>query len=118
MRDSKFEKKREKKKRKINSRLRGSFDRPCVTIFKSNTSIYCNLIDRKNNNVLASVSSRSLFKDSKNCNIEKATETGKKMGEKIKELKFDSIIFNRNGYLYHGKVKALADGIRNCGIKF
>ena len=118
MKDKVFEKKRERKKRRFISKFNMSFDRPFVTVFKSNSSIYCDLVDRKRNMVLVSVSSRSLFKDSKSCNIEKATETGRKMGEKIKELKFDSIIFDRNGYLYHGRVKALADGIRDCGIKF
>lgn len=108
----------EKKKRRIKSRLKASLDKPLVTVFKSNSAISCILFDKINNKVLKSVSSRDLYKDSKNCNKEKANETGKKMGIEIKKLKYNSIVFNRNGYLYHGKVKALAEGIRECEIKF
>lgn len=71
----------------------------------------------KNNKIIKSVSSRILYKDSYNCNIEKAKNTGIKMGEAIKELGVTNVVFNRNGYLYHGKIKALADGIRSVGIK-
>lgn len=109
---------RERIKKKINARLRNSFDIPCVTVFRSNTCIYCSLIDRKNNKIIAQTSSKKLFPDSKNCNIDKSTKTGEEFGNMIKKLNIDKIIFNRNGFLYHGKVKALADGIRATGIKF
>lgn len=108
---------REKRKKKINYKLRNSFDRYFVCVFKSNTAIYCFLKDMKNNKVIKSVSSRNLYKDSYNCNVEKSRNTGIKMGEIINELGIKEVVFNRNGYLYHGKVKALADGIRSVGIK-
>lgn len=109
---------RERKKKRINAKLSLSNNIPCLTVFRSNTAVYCYLIDRMNNNVLAYISSRNIFKDSRNCNIAKATETGKKMGKKIKDLNIESIVFNRNGFLYHGKIKALAEGVRSFGIKF
>lgn len=109
---------REKKKKKIISRLKGSFDRPFVTVFKSNTAIYCSLIDMKNNKVLTSASSRELNKDRKNYNVDMAYKTGEILGEKIKALNVTHVVFNRNGYLYHGRVKYLADGIRSKGIVF
>ena len=108
---------REKRKKKINYKLRNSFDRYFVCVFKSNTAIYCFLKDMKNNKVIKSVSSRNLYKDSYNCNVEKSRNTGIKMGEIINELGIKEVVFNRNGYLYHGKVKAFADGIRSVGIK-
>ena len=108
---------REKRKKKINYKLRNSFDRYFVCVFKSNTAIYCFLKDMKNNKVIKSVSSRNLYKDSYNGNVEKSRNTGIKMGEIINELGIKEVVFNRNGYLYHGKVKALADGIRSVGIK-
>jgi len=108
---------REKVKKKINYKLRNSFDRYFVYVFKSNTAIYCTLKDMKNNKVIKSISSRNLYKDSYNCNVEKSKNTGVKMGEIINGLGIKEVVFNRNGYLYHGKVKALADGIRSVGIK-
>jgi large subunit ribosomal protein L18 len=108
---------REKIKKRINSRIKDSGAQYCVTVFKSNTAIYCSIIDIVNNKVLTSISSRTLYKDSKNCNKEKAKNTGIKVGEKLKELKLNNVVFNRNGYLYHGKVESLVDGIRSVGIK-
>ena len=108
---------RERIKKRVFSRIKDSGAKYCITVFKSNTAIYCSIVDINNNKVLTSISSRSLYKDSKNCNKEKAKNTGIKVGEKIKELKLDSIVFNRNGYLYHGKIESLADGIRSVGVK-
>jgi len=108
---------REKKKKKIFSKLIHS-DKPQVTVFRSNTCIYCSLINVKDNRKLASTSSREIEEDCKNCNTEKAYRTGELLGEKIKALNIKEVIFNRNGYLYHGKIKSLADGIRSKGIVF
>ena len=108
---------RERTKKRINARIRNSGANYCVTVFKSNTAIYCSIVDLVNNKVLTSISSRDLYKNSKNCNKEKAEKTGIKVGEKIKEMKINNIVFNRNGYLYHGKIESLVEGIRSVGVK-
>lgn len=108
-------------KRKLRSRknLRISGDRPRLTIFRSNKYIYAQVIDMSNN-VLVSFSSLSneLGKDKLTNNIASATVVGQKIGEKLKALKITKVVFDRNGYLYHGKVKALADACRAAGIEF
>lgn len=107
-----------KKNKSIKRSLKGTTERPRLNVFKSNTSIYCQLIDDEKNKILTSFSSRELNKDKKNCNIETAKKTGEGMGQKILDLNIKKISFYRNGYLYHGKISAVAEGIRAKGIIF
>lgn len=108
-------------KRKLRSRknLRLASDRPRMTVFRSNRYLYVQVIDT-NNKVLASFSSLSqeLGKEKLGNNIECATLIGTQIGEKLKALKITKVAFDRNGYLYHGKIKALADACRAVGIEF
>ncbi|MGL4394433.1 MAG: 50S ribosomal protein L18 [Brevinema sp.] len=108
-------------KRKLRSKkhLRVSADRPRMTVFRSKKYLYVQVIDM-NNNTLASFSSLSneLGKEKLGNNIAAATIIGTKIGEKLKALKITKVVFDRNGYLYHGKVKALADACRATGIEF
>ena len=99
--------------------IRVSTDRPRLTIFRSKKYLYAQVIDL-NNNVLASFSSISneLGKEKLGNNIDAATKIGTTIGEKLKALKITKVVFDRNGYLYHGKVKALADACRAAGIEF
>ncbi|MGL5254960.1 MAG: 50S ribosomal protein L18 [Brevinema sp.] len=107
--------------RKLRSRkhLKVAADRPRMTVFRSNRYLYVQVLDI-NNNVLASFSSLSkeLGKDKLGNNIECATIIGTQIGEKLKALKIQKVVFDRNGYLFHGKIKALADACRAVGIEF
>lgn len=101
----------------IRQKIKGTAERPRLTVFKSNTAIYAQLIDDQNGQTLAAASSLD-FGKVKNINIENSKEVGKKLAEKAKESGIKTVVFDRNGYVYHGKVKALADGAREGGLKF
>ncbi|MCC5928451.1 MAG: 50S ribosomal protein L18 [Cyclobacteriaceae bacterium] len=101
----------------IRSKISGSAEKPRLSIYRSNTAIYAQLIDDINGHTLASASSTEIAK-SENVNVSKAKEVGKILAEKAKSNGIESIVFDRSGYLYHGKVKALADGAREGGLKF
>jgi len=109
------------KKRKLRSKkhLRISADRPRMTVFRSQKYLYVQVINNTNK-VLASFSSISKEFEGKklNNNIEAAKIIGTKIGEKLNSLNIKKVSFDRNGYLYHGKVKALADACRATGIEF
>lgn len=103
-------------KRGIRRRLQGTPERPRLTVFKSNKGIYAQIIDDTKGHTLLSASSREL--GTEGVNIEVSKNVGMKLAEKAKADGIDSIVFDRNGYLYHGKVKALAEGAREGGLKF
>ncbi len=104
-------------KRGIRRKINGTNERPRLSVYKSNTSIYVQLIDDLAGNTLAQASSRELG-DYNNATIEVSKNVGKKLAERASESGITSVIFDRNGYVYHGKVKALADGAREGGLKF
>jgi large subunit ribosomal protein L18 len=101
----------------IRRKISGTAEMPRLSVFKSNSSIYVQLIDDINGTTIASASSRELGA-SENTNLEKSREVGKKLAEKALANGIKKIVFDRGGYLYHGKVKALADGAREGGLKF
>ena len=98
-------------------RILGTVSKPRVIVHKSNTAVYCSLRNDYANKVLATMSSRNIDKK-KNCNKEKAKKLGELLGDVIKKLNIKKIVFDRGNYLYHGKIKALAEGIREKGIVF
>lgn len=104
---------------RIRKRVSGTAAKPRMSVFRSNREIYVQLIDDENHQTLAAASSRE--KDIAAQKKNKA-ETGKLVGEAIArkgvELGIKEAIFDRNGYLYHGRVKALAEGAREGGLKF
>ncbi len=104
-------------KRGIRKKVSGTPERPRLSVYKSNTAIYGQLIDDKNGQTLTSASSRE-FGAEKNINIEKAREVGKKLAEKAIANGITNVVFDRNGFIYHGKVKAFAEGAREGGLKF
>ncbi|KYG75282.1 50S ribosomal protein L18 [Roseivirga spongicola] len=104
-------------KRGIRKKISGSAVRPRISVFKSNTRIYAQIIDDEQGHTLVSASSAELGAK-KNTNIEVAKEVGKKLAEKAAANGISEVVFDRNGYIYHGKVKALADGAREGGLKF
>lgn len=108
------DKRRLKIKKRIRKKISGTAERPRMSVFRSNKTVYVQLIDDVNGHTLASAYSGEL--DSKSANKEIAFELGKKVAEKARNKGIDSVIFDRNGYLYHGKVKAVADGAREGGL--
>ena len=112
------DRKRFKRKVHIRKRISGIPARPRMSVFKSNRSLYVQVIDDSVGNTLASAS--TLEKDLKDIkrDIEGAGKLGEIMGKRLLEKNITSVVFDRNGYLYHGIVKAIADGARKAGIQF
>ena len=110
---------RAKIKRKIRGRLSGTTERPRLTVFRSNSDIYVQLIDDLKGHTLVSASSKD---ETVSGNKVNKTEQGKLVGKLVagraKEAGISSVVFDRNGYLYHGRVKAVAEGAREEGLTF
>ena len=106
-------------RRRLRTKIAGSADRPRLSVFRSNKQIYAQLIDDEQGVTLASCSSR--LKDLTSQPLSK-TEQSRMVGQRLAELAKDkgiqSVIFDRGGYKYHGRVKALAEGAREGGLKF
>jgi large subunit ribosomal protein L18 len=103
-------------KKRIRSRIFGTAQKPRLSVFRSNKDIYAQIIDDVKGSTLASASSKSLT--DKITKSDKAVLVGKLIAEKAREAGVETVIFDRNGYLYHGRVKCLADGAREGGLKF
>ncbi len=110
------------RRQRIQYRIRkivsGVATRPRLSVFRSNKEIYAQLIDDVNGATLAAVSSRDKGVDSKGTNVEVAAIVGKLIAEKALAAGIDTITFDRGGYLYHGRIKSLAEGARAAGLKF
>ena len=107
-------------KHRIRKHVTGSTERPRLSVFRSNKQIYVQLIDDIQNKTLVAVSSLAKeITDKKDVNkIEQAKLVGKLAAEKSKDAGITEVVFDRNGYLYHGRIKALADAAREAGLKF
>jgi len=101
----------------IRKKLAGTSQSPRLSVFRSNTGIYAQIIDDSKGTTLASASSRELGEKTR-LNIENSKAVGKKVAEKALASGISTIVFDRNGYLYHGNIKALAEGAREGGLKF
>ena len=113
--DQKIER-RLKIKQRIRTKVSGTAERPRLTVFRSNSQIYAQVIDDTKGTTLASASSLAV-KD-KMTKTEKAAVVGKAIAEAAKKAGIETVVFDRNGYLYHGRVKQLADAAREGGLKF
>ena len=98
----------------IRKKVSGTSERPRLAIFRSNKDIYAQVIDDVNGNTLASASS----KEAKGTKTEQATVVGKLIADNAKKAGVETVVFDRGGFLYHGRVKALADSAREAGLKF
>jgi len=105
-------------KMRVRKIVQGTADRPRMSVFRSNKQIYVQLIDDMVGNTLLAVSSTDKENDEKMNKIEQAKKVGKRIAEKAKEAGIENVVFDRNGYLYHGRVKALAEAAREEGLKF
>jgi large subunit ribosomal protein L18 len=106
-------------KLRIRKIIKGTSERPRLTVFRSNKEIYAQVINDLAGHTLVSASSRDKGIDDKKGNKTlKAKLVGQLIAERAKEAGIDNVVFDRNGYLYHGRVKALADAARESGLKF
>ena len=108
---------RERRHRRVRGKIRGTAERPRLAVFRSNKGIFAQLVDDDAARTLAAASWLELgsFKGSK---TEQAAEVGKRLAASAKKAGVETVVFDRGGYLYHGRVKALADGAREGGLKF
>ena len=109
---------RAKIKRRIRKRVSGTSKVPRLSVFRSNKQIYAQLIDDTNGVTLASASSFKNKEVESKSKSEQAAVIGKEVAEKALKAGIESVVFDRNGYLYHGRVKSLADSAREGGLKF
>ena len=106
-----------RRKRRLRAKISGSPERPRLSVFRSAKHIYVQVIDDTTGSTLVSGSS---FEKGKHtvANMDSCTQIGKTIGQRCLENNINEIVFDKNGNLYHGRVKALADGVREAGVKF
>lgn len=109
---------RRKIRYRIRKKVKGTAARPRLSVFRSNKEIYCQLIDDVNGKTLAAASSTQKGVADSGTKIEQAFAVGKAIAEVAKSASIEQVVFDRGGNLYHGRVKALADGAREGGLKF
>jgi large subunit ribosomal protein L18 len=105
-------------KRRVRGKISGSSELPRLSVYKSNKEIYAQLINDKDGKTLASASSREKGVDANGTKSEISAAVGKAIAAKALAAGIETIVFDRNGFVYHGRVKALADGAREGGLKF
>lgn len=106
---------RNKIKTRIRGKVSGTSERPRMSVFRSNKAIYVQLIDDLKGSTLAAASSKGIADGTK---VEIAAKVGEAIAKKALEQGIQEVVFDRNGYLYHGRVKSLADAARKGGLKF
>lgn len=106
---------RNKIKARIRGRISGTAARPRMTVFRSNKQIYVQLVDDLAGKTLVAASSKGIETGTK---TEIAAQVGEKVAQKALEAGINTVVFDRNGYLFHGRVKSLADAARKAGLKF
>lgn len=99
---------------RVRKKITGTMERPRLSVFRSNKSIYCQIIDDLSGHTLASANS----KGTTGTNVEQAMEVGKMIAERAQAAGITNVVFDRSGYLYHGRIKSLADGAREGGLQF
>lgn len=109
---------RERIKKGIRKRLAGSPERPRLSVYRSNKGIYAQVIDDVAGVTLVSASSLSKDFSASGNKVEQSKAVGKLVAEKALAAGVSKVVFDRNGYLYHGRVKSLADGAREAGLDF
>jgi len=106
-------------KNRIRKTVQGSAERPRMTVFRSNKQIYVQLVDDLNGKTLISAHSIEKTDDaSQTTKLQQAENVGKLVAEKAKAAGIENVVFDRNGYLYHGRIKSLAEAARKGGLKF
>ena len=103
-------------RRSVRSKISGTAERPRLTVFRSNKQIYAQVIDDTTGRTLAAASSLKI--EDKAPKKEIAAKVGEQIAKSAQEAGVQAVVFDRNGYLYHGRIKELADAARNGGLKF
>ena len=109
---------RVRRHRRVRRKVSGTAERPRLAVFRSNRGIEAQLIDDIEAKTLASASWLQLKKSFKGTKIQQAAEVGKLLAANAKKAEIEAVVFDRGGYLYHGRVKALADSAREGGLTF
>ena len=109
---------RERRHKRVRGKIVGSAERPRLVVFRSNRGIEAQLVDDLEGKTLAAASWLNLKKSFKGSKSEQAAEVGKLLAANAKKANVETVVFDRGGYLYHGRVKALADAAREGGLKF
>ena len=109
---------RERRHKRVRGKIVGTAERPRLVVFRSNRGIEAQLVDDLEGKTLAAASWLHLKKTFKGSKSEQAAEVGKLLAANAKQAKVETVVFDRGGYLYHGRVKALADAAREGGLKF
>jgi large subunit ribosomal protein L18 len=109
---------RHRRHRRVRGKIAGTAERPRLTVFRSNKGISAQLVDDVNGRTIAGASWVALPKSFGGNKSEQAAEVGKRLAAVAKSAGIETVVFDRGGYLYHGRVKALADGAREGGLKF
>jgi large subunit ribosomal protein L18 len=104
-------------RRSIRSKISGTATKPRLSVFRSNKAIYAQLINDQEGKTLVSVSSSSIESNDES-KVEISSKVGKTLASKAQEIGIIEVVFDRSGYLYHGRVKSLAEGAREGGLKF
>ena len=110
--------KRLRRRRRVRAKVRGSAERPRLSVFRSNRGITAQLVDDLEGRTLAAASWLHLKKSFKGNKTAQAAEVGKLLADAAKKAEIEAVVFDRGGYLYHGRVKALAEAAREGGLKF
>lgn len=111
---------RRRRKVRIRKKITGTTQRPRLVVFRSNLHMYAQIVDDSNGKTLVGTSTLCLNKTGQNARSNKvgAELVGKEIARLAKERNIVSVVFDRNGYLYHGRIKAVADGAREAGLEF
>ena len=109
---------RVRRHKRVHKNVSGSPERPRLVVFRSNAGIEAQLVDDLAGKTIAAASSHGLKKSFKGNKVDQAAEVGKALAAAAKKAGVESAVFDRAGYLYHGRVKALADAAREGGLKF
>lgn len=110
---------RQKRHQRVRNKLSGTAERPRLNVYRSNQHIYAQVIDDSQQVTLASASTKDPdFKGKLGSNIDAAAEVGALIAKRAKDKKVENVVFDRGGYLYHGRVKALAEAARENGLQF
>jgi large subunit ribosomal protein L18 len=109
---------RARRHRRVRGKVEGTAERPRLVVFRSNRGISAQLVDDLEGKTLAAASWLQLKKSFKGNKTAQAAEVGKLLADAAKKADIETVVFDRGGYLYHGRVKALAEGAREGGLKF
>ena len=109
---------RARRHRRVRGKVRGTAERPRLAVFRSNRGIYAQLVDDDRGHTLAASGPHALPKSFKGTKSEQAGEIGKRVAAAAQQAGITTCVFDRGGYLYHGRVKALAEGAREGGLTF